>query len=77
MTSNKSAQYNEPKATVTPDLKKINFEFERNQTEGKSYKMLIVPALELSLSLRKVSIPVQKPFYLMILKQNFSFNYRK
>ena len=44
MTSNKSAQYNEPKATVTPDLKKINFEFERNQTEGKSCKTLIAHA---------------------------------
>ena len=62
MTSNKSAQYNEPKATVTPDLKKINFEFERNQTEGgKFYKTLIVPTL------RFVSISVQKLFYLMIL----------
>ena len=37
MTSNNSAQYNELHAT--PDLKKINFDFERNQkTEGKSQK---------------------------------------
>ena len=64
MTSNKSAQYNEPKATVTPDLKKINFEFERNQTEGgKFYKTLIVPTLGF------VSISVQELFYLMFLKR--------